>query len=113
MTDKPNNFQREGLHGTVTRDGVKRLEAERPTLNVERHYTIGGAVETLVHSNANAEREAAITIGSRRLQQASSQLRQNFEAPQDTARADYIRQQKATVMRREFQSRAPIKTPSR
>ena len=66
MTDTPNNFPRMGMHSTVTREAVKRLEAERSTPNAQMHYTIGGTVETVVHSNVNAEREAAITAGNRR-----------------------------------------------
>ena len=113
MKKGPNNFPREGHHSVVTRASVKHLEGQRPTLNTARHYTIDGEIETVVHSSANAEREAAITNGSRRLQAASKALRQNFEPPTSAGREAYIRQQKAAALRREFQSRAPAKTPTR
>ncbi|MEL7171658.1 MAG: hypothetical protein AAFN05_01670 [Pseudomonadota bacterium] len=88
---KPNNFPREGLHTPVTSEAIKRLEAERPTLNVELHYTIGGTVEAEVHSNANAEREAAITNGSRRLQESTAILRGDFEHENSRIRAAFVR----------------------
>lgn len=94
MTKTPNNFPREGMHTTVTRDAVKRLEAERPTPNAQMHYTIGGTVETVVHSSVNAEREAAITTGNRRLTQSSQNLRANFGNTRSDARAAYVREQR-------------------
>ncbi|MEL6210685.1 MAG: hypothetical protein AAFR44_11020, partial [Pseudomonadota bacterium] len=45
MPKIPNNFPREGYHTPVTSDAIRRLEAERPRLNAELHYTIGGTVE--------------------------------------------------------------------
>lgn len=113
MIDRPNNFPREGQHRIVTRAAVENLERQRPVLNVVRHYTIEGEIETLVHSSANAEREAAIVNGSRRLQVASDVLRVGFDPPNRDGRAEYIRQQKAVAMQREFQDRAPHKGPSR
>ena len=113
MTDKPNNFPREGRHAIVTRDRVRRLEATRPELNVVRHYTIDGEVEALVHSCADVEREAAITKGWQRLQEASKRLRQSFKASDDAAREAYVRQQKAAAMRRAFRTRARPKSPKR
>ena len=95
MNHKPNNFPREGIQSTVTRAGIDRLQAERPTPKAEMHYTIGGTVETVVHANVNAEREAAITAGSRRLEQSSRDLRANFKHPQGEARAAYVREQRA------------------
>ena len=95
MSRKPNNLPREGMHSTVTRAGIKRLQSERPTPKAEMHYTIGGTVETVVHSNVNAEREAAITAGSRRLEQSSRDLRADFKHPQGDARAAYVREQRA------------------
>ncbi len=88
MSKKSSNFPREGLHTIVTHAAIKRLEAERPTLNEEIHYTIGGAVETIVHTSAYAEREAAITAGVRRLTQNAQELR-----------AAYVREQKALCAR--------------
>lgn len=113
MTDRSNNFPREGQHQIVTRAAVETLERQRPILNVVRHYTIEGEIETLVHSSANAEREAAIVNGSRRLQVASDALRGGFDQPDRAGRAEYIRQQKAVAMQREFRTRAPHKSPSR
>lgn len=113
MSKKPNNFPREGMHQPVTRDAVKRLEAERPTPNAEMHYTIGGTVETAVHSNVNAEREVAIATGARRLAQSSQNLRAELKRSCGDDRAAYVRGQKATAMQRQFRDRAPVKTPSR
>ncbi|MCB9931558.1 MAG: hypothetical protein H6844_19330 [Alphaproteobacteria bacterium] len=47
-----------------------------------------------MHSNLNAEREAAITTGERRLASASQALRHDFKKQPANARADYVRQQK-------------------
>ncbi len=105
---KPNNFPREGAHNPVTRDAVETLEAQRPTLNAELHYTIGGTVETFVHSNENAEREAAITVGSRRLHQSSQELRANFKEPSGDARSAYVREQK--TLTDQWQNRPHVKT---
>jgi len=91
---KPNNFPREGMHSPVTQQAVKRLENERPVLNPERHYTIGGAAEATVHSSLYAEREAAITNGSRRLNHASDKVRTQFAAHKSDARTEYIRAQR-------------------
>ncbi|MEM8761144.1 MAG: hypothetical protein AAGE83_12625 [Pseudomonadota bacterium] len=115
---KPNNFPREGLHTPVTREAIKRLEAERPTLNVELHYTIGGTIETAVHSNANAEREAAITTGSRRLQESTALLRGDFEHQNSRIRAAfvralYVREQQALAKQWEGRQRTRSRTPSR
>lgn len=92
---KPNDFPREGMHRPVTRAALRRLEADRPTPNAEMHYTIGGTVETLVHSTVNAEREAATTTGSRRLAQSSQQLRTGFDNARSDNRAAYVREQRA------------------
>lgn len=108
-----NNFPREGNHTTVTREAVKRLERERPTLNPELHYTIGGVVETSVHSNANAERQAAITAGSRRLNQASDKMHHGFEAAKPSARTEYIRMQRHAAMTHPARSMSREKGPSR
>ena len=105
MSTKPNNFPLEGMNTPVTRDAVKRLEAERPTPNAEMHYTIGGTVETVVHSNVNSEREAAITAGSRRLEQSSRGLHVDFRHPQGEARAAYVREQKALAQQWRARSR--------
>ena len=113
MSEKPNNFPREGRHDIVTRDRVARLEATRPKLNVVRHYTIEGEVEAAVHSCVDAEREAAIRTGWERLRRASGHLRQNFKTTRDAACKAYVRQQKAAAMRRAFRTRARPKVPKR
>lgn len=112
MTKKPNNFPRVGVHSPVTRDAIKRLEAERPTPNAEMHYTIGGSVETVVHSNANAEREAAIVGGTRRLSQSSQDLRAAFQPPKGKSRAAYIREQKTLAEHWRAQQRTKTHTRS-
>ncbi|MEO0995510.1 MAG: hypothetical protein AAFX62_17125 [Pseudomonadota bacterium] len=111
MPKIPNNFPREGYHTPVTSDAVRRLEAERPRLNAELHYTIGGTVEAEVHSDANAEREAAITTGSRRLNQASAAMRAEFMHPRGDARAAYVREQQALA--EHWRGRQRSKTPIR
>ena len=113
MTVKPNNFPREGMHTAVTREAVTRLEAQRPTLNAQMHYTIGGTVETVVHSNVNAEREAAITAGNRRLEQSSQDLHAGFKRTGGDARAAYVRKQRALAERWDERARDKPPTPSR
>lgn len=111
MTKTPNNFPREGMHTPVTRKAVKRLEAERPTPNVQMDYTIGGTVETVVHSNVNAEREAAITTGNRRLAQSSQTVRAEFRNARGDARAAYVREQR--TLSEHWRERTHPKTPTR
>lgn len=95
MSDKPNNFPREGQHSIVTRAALDRLARERPTLNAELHYTIGGSTEAVVHSNLAAEREGAMTRGERRLQSSSHAVNAEFRQPSGDARAAYVSNQKA------------------
>lgn len=90
---RPNNFPREGMHEPVTQDELKRMQCERPVLNTELHYTIGGEVEATVHSNLAAEREAAIANGAKRLHQVSQQVSNDFEVSKPDARTEYIRAQ--------------------
>lgn len=111
MSDKPNNFPREGLHQPVTKAGLKQLEQDRPQHNAALHYTIGGEIEAEVHSNLNAEREAAITNGHRRLAQTSQALNQTFDATRPDARTEYIRMQREAA--RNTPSRAQIRTTSK
>ncbi|MEM8570364.1 MAG: hypothetical protein AAGG56_05575 [Pseudomonadota bacterium] len=111
--DAPNNFPREGEHTPVTRDAVSKLERERPKFNSERHYTIGGEVETRVHSNANAEREAAITNGARRLNQATERVRTGFNAAKPDARTEYIRIQLQAARNHPARNVSREKSPSR
>lgn len=107
MTHKPNNFPREGMHQPVTKTALQQLEQNRPQHNAELHYTIGGTIEAEVHSNLNAEREAAITNGHRRLAQSSKALKQTFKTTKPSARTEYIR------MQREAARNAPSKTQTR
>ena len=111
MSKKPNNFPREGMHSTVTRAAVERLNAERDAPNPGMHLTIGGTVETVVHAHVNAEREAAITAGSRRLQQSSQDLRTQFKHPERDARTAYVREQQALT--ENWRARARSKDVSR
>lgn len=94
---RPNNFPREGMDEPVTQEAIKKLERERPVLNTELHFTIGGDVETSVHSNLEVEREAAIANGVRRLQQVSDQTHQDFRVAKPDARTEYIRSQLAAA----------------
>ncbi|MEM6410181.1 MAG: hypothetical protein AAF683_01440 [Pseudomonadota bacterium] len=115
---KPNNFPREGLHTPVTREAIRRLEADRPTLNAELHYTIGGTIETVVHANANAEREAAITAGSRCLQESAAILRGDFAQENSRIRAAfvralYVREQQALAKQSRSRQRTSSRTRSR
>ncbi|MEM1159362.1 MAG: hypothetical protein AAGJ28_00375 [Pseudomonadota bacterium] len=97
MTRNPNNFPREGQHTPVTRAGLERLKAERPKRNTALDYTIGGTVEAVVHSSLDAEREAAITTGERRLADVSTGIRRNFPKPGHECLAAYIRAQQQTA----------------
>ena len=106
---KPNNFPREGMHSPVTRDAVKKLERERPVLNTERHFTIGGEIETVVHSNLYAEREAAITNGARSLNRASDRLYKATEALKPDPRTKYIREQREAARPPEREQRQSVR----
>lgn len=65
---------------TITRDYLKGLEAQRPQANVELHYTIGGSVETEVHSSLQAELTGAINQGYRHLAEASQNFNHDLKA---------------------------------
>jgi len=121
MTKPPNNFPREGQHDTVTRSHIRKLESERDKRNATLEYTIGGTTEAHVHSCVAAEREAAITQGSRRLRQASAKLRQahvesvhqgrakaQFNQAKDPSRAAYIRAQQRQAEQARQKQRARI-----
>jgi|GEM_PF-4673873 len=90
MTER-NNFPQGNQNQTVTREQVERLQNERPDHVQELDYTIGGTVEAYVHSNLNAEREAAITYGERRLNIASEEMNMNaaFAANEGRAKAAF------------------------
>lgn len=113
MTRKPNSFPREGQHQIVTRDAVEAFEQERPTLDAALHYTIDGPDETQVHSSLNAEREAAITNGSRRLAKASEALAQGMQRTKPDARAEYIRMHRQAAAKGHKRLRSPKPTQSR
>lgn len=113
MTGKPNNFPREGMHTTVTREAVRRLEAGRPTPNAQMHYTIGGTVETVVHSDVNAGREAAINAGNRLLEQSSQNFRAEFKRTGGDSRAAYVREQRTLSEHWREHARGKDHTPSR
>lgn len=109
----PNNFPREGQHTIVTAAALKKLERERPVRNAERHFTIGGDVETVVHSNLNSEREAAITNGVRRLAQASQQIHHGFDVARPDARTEYIRAQREAARNHPARNVTHLKGPAR
>lgn len=113
MPKEPNNFPREGLHTTVTKDAVKRLERQRPVQNMGMHYTIGGSIEATVHSNLNAEREAAITNGARALNGAAQKMQDGFQASKPDARTEYIRAQLTAARQDNSRDIAPEKLPAR
>lgn len=95
MKKPRNNFPREGMHSPVTWEQIDALAQERAVPNTALEYTIGGAVETQVHSTINAEREAAITSGARAMRRASQSVQAGFEAAKPNLRAEYIHAQKA------------------
>jgi hypothetical protein len=95
MRKPRNNFPREGMHSPVTWERIDALAQERAVPNTTLEYTIGGGVETQVHSTINAEREAAITSGTRAMKRASQNIRAGFEASKPNLRAKYILAQKA------------------
>ena len=74
MSDQPNNFPREGQHNPVTREALDTLEGQRSTPEAELNYTIGGATETIVHSNLESQRVYALNTGYRRFEDVSNDL---------------------------------------
>lgn len=74
MSNKPNNFPREGQHNTITKAALDKLEAERPKHNKTLDYTIGGTIETQVHSNVEASRNYALRSGHKRIREISDKL---------------------------------------
>ncbi|MEQ8694295.1 MAG: hypothetical protein RIC85_03085 [Gammaproteobacteria bacterium] len=63
---------------TITRQALAQLEARRPTMNLEKHYTIDGPVEAAVHSNVESERIGRLNRGHRTLNNASTDLQTNL-----------------------------------
>lgn len=113
MSNKPNNFPREGMHQPVTRDAIKSIERDRPVLDAQVQYTISGSVEAEVHSTLNAEREAAITNGYRRLTKKSVELNDNFQSAKPNARTEYIRIQREAARGVPGHQKSHLKPPSR
>lgn len=74
MSDAPNNFPCEGQHNPVTQGALEALENQRSTPEATLEYTIGGATETIVHSNIESERSYALQTGYRRFEDASNDL---------------------------------------
>lgn len=95
MKKPRNNFPREGMHSPVTWEKIDALTQKRAVPNTALEYTIGGVVETQVHSTINAEREAAITSGARAMRRASKSIQAGFEAAKPNLRSKYIHAQKA------------------
>lgn len=77
-SEKPNNYLKEGEHNTVTKEGLKQIEAQRAWPNVSMDYTIGGTIETVVHSNVEAERNYVLTRGHQRMNMASQKLQHDY-----------------------------------
>lgn len=92
---------------SVTAQAVERLEQERPVPEFSLDFTIGGMVETEVHSAFAAEREQAISHGHARLNGAS----ERFEAAMAQATAPHVtnqnmRELKERAMARRDQQRS-------
>lgn len=89
--DKPNNFPREGDHNTITRDGLKQLEANRSKPNASLDYTIGGTRETVVHTNVEADRNYALNSGHRRMSGLSEKVQTDhvFAANKGRSKAQF------------------------
>jgi len=74
MSTKPNNFPREGEHNTVTKAALDHLESNRAKHNSDLDYTIGGTVETIVHTTVEGDRNYALNAGYRRLNEVSQKV---------------------------------------
>ena len=59
----------------IHKDELERLRRDRPTNNAEVHYTIGGTIETQVHSTLESECIGELNQGDRRLAEALEDLR--------------------------------------
>ncbi|MCJ8274572.1 MAG: hypothetical protein MJK04_34885 [Psychrosphaera sp.] len=75
----------------ITKAELERLRSTRPSHNQELHYTIGGAIETQVHSSLEVERIGKLNRGDRRLQEALADLRheQAFKTREGLAKAQF------------------------
>jgi len=61
----------------VTKEQLERLK-KPVTKNAELHYTIGGSIETAVHSNIESERIAKYNKGRRIMKNVSADFRKNM-----------------------------------
>ncbi len=61
----------------ITKDELKRLE-QPSRQNKELHYTIGGSVESAVHSNLESERISKLNKGHRIMNKAVQQFENNM-----------------------------------
>lgn len=113
MKNKPNNYPVEGANNTITKDGLKKLETDRPKHNTHLDYTIGGMRETIVHSNVEASRNYALNTGHRRMNELSEKVQTDhvfaaskgraqaqFQASNDTS-PTYAEMQRSTVQKNE------------
>lgn len=91
MKNKPNNFPVEGANNTITKDGLEKLEADRPKHNAHLDYTIGGMRETIVHTNVEASRNYALNAGHRRMNELSEKVQTDhvFAANSGRAKAQF------------------------
>lgn len=91
MSQKLNNFPREGQHNTITRDSLDKLEASRPKHNTELNYTIGGPTETYVHACVEADRNYALNAGHQRFSELSDKIQSDhvFTANKGRAKAEF------------------------
>lgn len=72
-----NHWPREGQHNPVTRDGVSAFEQAQRDHKAEIDYTIGGTVESQVHTTVEAARQYAVNRGHRILRHAANDLEGN------------------------------------
>lgn len=61
-----------------TKEYLDRLRASRPKRNKVLNYTIGGTIETQVHSNVEAERIGELNRGDRAMNTASQRFKDNI-----------------------------------
>ena len=75
----------------VTKEQLAQLEAERPQDNHTLDYTIGGTIETTVHSSVEAERNKQLTDGYRTMESASERFRMEmaFNSREDQSKAQF------------------------
>ena len=75
----------------VTKEALERLRAERSVMNKQLEYTIGGAIETQVHSCVESDRIGQLNAGDRKLQQALYDMRKNqaFSFREGLARSQF------------------------